>query len=99
MLRRRHKEQNSIVLSRLAKLPGSEESIRICFHVGALQRFHRGDNELNARFVLKVLELYFQFAAILRGHDIGLIDHAAAQRRIIKREGNEGCEDEKTGER
>jgi hypothetical protein len=51
---------------RLAKLPGSEESIRICLHVGALQRFHRGDNELNARFILKVFEFCFQFAATLR---------------------------------
>ena len=84
MFRRRDQQQHAVVFLRLAKFPESKQSIGVGLDVAALQRFYRRDNELNAGLILKLLKLCFERAAYLLADDIGLIDHAAGQRRIIK---------------
>ena len=89
MFRRRDQQQHAVVFLRLAKFPESKQSIGVGLDVAALQRFYRRDNELNAGLILKLLKLCFERAAAVRADDIGLIDHAAGQRRIVECEGNE----------
>src|SRR5262249_32138388 len=95
MLGWRDEEQHAVVFLRLAELPKSKQPVGISLDVAALQRLHGRDDELNAGFVLKLLKLGFDFGSALRGDDIGLIDHAAGQRGIIKRKGNESRKTEK----
>ena len=94
MFRRRDQQQYAVVFLRLAKFPESKQSVGVGLDVAALQRFYRRDDELNAGFILKLLELCFERAAALRANDIGLVDHAAGQRRIVKGKGNKSCKTE-----
>ena len=82
----RDEQKNAVILLRLAELPGAEQLVGISFDVAALQRFDGGDDQLNAGLVFKVFQLGLKLAAALRRHDIGLIDHAAGQRRKVERE-------------
>jgi len=88
MLHRRDEEQHAIIFLRLAKFPETKEPVGISLDIAALQRFHRRDDELNAGFVLKLLKLCLERAAALRSDDIGLINYAGSQRRIIDRKSN-----------
>ena len=86
MLGGSYEEQHTVVLLGFAKFPGSEEPVGVGFNVAALQGFHGGDHELDARFVFKFFEFCLEFGTALRRHDIGLIDHAAGQWWEIQRE-------------
>ncbi len=89
VLGRCNQEQDAIVFLRLAELPEPEQLVGEGLDVAALQRFHCGDDELDAGFVLQVLELGFDIGPALRSHDVRLIDDAAGQRRKV--EGERKC--------
>src|SRR3984885_5641391 len=84
VLIRGDEQKNTVILLRLAELPGAEQLVGISFNVAALQRFDGGDDQLNAGLVFKVFQLGLKLAAALRRHDIGLIDHTAGQRRKVE---------------
>ena len=57
VLVRRDKKEHAVVLLRLPELPGAEQLVGISLDVAALQRFYRGDDELDAGFVFEILQL------------------------------------------
>ena len=57
VLVRRDQQQHAVVLLRLAELPDAEQLVGIGLDVAALQRLHRGDDELDAGLVFEVFEL------------------------------------------
>src|SRR5262249_26876595 len=79
-------KQDAVVLLRLAELPGAEQLIGVGFDVAALQRLHRGDNELDAGFVFQRFGFRLDVALALRRHHAGLIDHAAGECREVERQ-------------
>ena len=93
MLVGRDQKQHAVILLCLAELPEAEELIGVGLDVAALQRLHRGDNELDAGFVFERLQLGFKRALVGRRNDVGLIDDAAGERGEV--EGGEGKRGEK----
>ena len=63
VLGRRDEEQHAVVLLGFAELPEPEQLIGIGLDVAALQRFHRGDDQLDAGLVLQLLRLRLDGAA------------------------------------
>ena len=72
----RHQQQHAVVLVLLAELPEAEQLVGIGLDLLALERVHRGDDELDARLLLELGELGLQRLARLLRDDVGLVDDA-----------------------
>ena len=88
----RDQKQHAVILLCLAELPEAEELIGVGLDVAALQRLHRGDDELDAGFVFQRFRFRLDVALAVGRHHAGLIDHAAGELREIEGEGERGEE-------
>ena len=95
----RHQQQHAVVLVLLAELPEAEQLVGIGLDLLALERAHRGDDELDARLLLELGELGLQRVARLLRDDVGLVDDAARERREGERQRDAGRESERDAKR
>ncbi len=68
VLLRRNQKQHAIVLFFLAKAPGAKQSIGVRLDLVAFERFHRGDDKLDAGLGFERGELFGE----LLGHGLGM---------------------------
>ena len=94
---RRDQEKDAIVLFCFAELPRAKQAIGVGFDVQALKRVDRRDNELDARFILKISELALDRAFRGRRNDIGMVNHPTSEWRIVHRRESQRRDKKKSG--
>ena len=79
----RDEQKHAVVLRLFAELPGAEEFVGVGLDFLALKRGDRGDDQLDAGLGFEIGELRPNGGARLRRNNVGLIDDAAGERRIV----------------